>query len=322
MSKNSINSHINNSHKFSKQKEKFIDKFLISLTGFNLKEITKIAKEKKELDFLNEYRWALSLWAEHTMDTKQKIIVTLDGRDTAGKWSNIKRVTEYFNNSRYNIKAFPGVPSAEVRFQENWFKRYENFFPKEWEVTFFDRSWYNRAFVEAAMGFCTKEEYDWFMNNVSDFEKQNIIDEGFDFLKIYLSVTKETQKLRLKNREQERKRWKSSPIDAQAQEKWNYYTLAKYNALKQTDTNHSPWIVIDSNEKWLSSIEIIKAIINTNSEISKIISKDLNIDLKINKKIRRTAEEELKKMANLWYKNMKKSFNFKEDEKTGLILPE
>lgn len=86
-------------------------------------------------------------------------------------------MTEYFNNSRYNIKAFPGIPTAEERFQDNWFKRYEKFFPEAGEVTFFDRSWYNRAFVEAAMGFCTEEEYNWFMKNVNDFEKQQIIDE-------------------------------------------------------------------------------------------------------------------------------------------------
>lgn len=85
MSKNTLNSSINGLNKISKQKEKFLDKILFGLTGFHLKQILEISKEKKELQFLNEYRSALSLWAEHTMDTKQKIIITLDGRDTAGK---------------------------------------------------------------------------------------------------------------------------------------------------------------------------------------------------------------------------------------------
>lgn len=85
MPKNKLNSSINDLSKISKQKEKFLDKILVRLTGFSLKQILEIAKEKKESQFLNEYRSALSLWAEHTMDTKQKIIVTLDGRDTAGK---------------------------------------------------------------------------------------------------------------------------------------------------------------------------------------------------------------------------------------------
>lgn len=275
-------------------------------TGYTLRQLQKIAQEQKELDFLNQYRSALSLWAEHTEDTRQRIIVTLDGRDTAGKGSNIKRVTEYFDISRYNVKAFPGIPKPHEKFQDNWFKRYESFFPEHGEVTFFDRSWYNRAGVEAAMGFCTQEEYDWFMENVVDFEKERIIEAGYDFIKIYLSITKETQKERLRNRQQARKRWKSSPIDAQAQEKWNYYTLAKAKILELTDSEVAPWLILDSNEKWLSSVEIIKAIINTSAEVSKLVAKDLDLDLVPDKKIARTASEELKFMEKAGIlKNMK-----------------
>jgi len=37
------------------------------------------------------------------------------------------------------------------------------------------------------MGFCTQEEYEWFMNNVNDFEA-GIVDDGYDLIKIYLSI--------------------------------------------------------------------------------------------------------------------------------------
>ena len=132
------------------------------------------------------------------------------------------------------------------------------------------------------------------MENVNEFEREKITEMGYYFLKIYLSITKDTQKFRLKRREQDMKRWKSSFIDKQAQEKWNYYTLAKANILKMTDSEHAPWMVLDSNEKWLSAIEIIKAIINTSEEVAKIISK--NIDLTPNPKIVRTATQELERM--------------------------
>lgn len=297
--------------KLTKEEQKILDNVMKQTTWFSFEQIQAIAKERQELDFLNKYRWALSLWAEHTMDTKNKIIVTLDWRDTAGKWSNIKRVTEYFNNSRFNIKAFPWIPTPEEKFKHNWFKRYEKFFPEDGMVTFFDRSWYNRAFVEAAMWFCTEEEYNWFMQHVNQFEKDDIIEMWYEFIKIYLSVTKDTQKLRLKNREQERKRWKSSPVDKQAQEKWNYYTLAKAKVLELTNSEDAPWIIIDSNEKWLSASEIIKAIINTTSEVASLVSRDLGIDLTPNENVVRTAKQELKRMEQVWdFKKMKENFNF------------
>lgn len=296
----------------TKAEEIMVNEILKNSTGFNFEQIQKLAQDKKELDFLNEYRWALSLWAEHTADTKDRIIVTLDWRDTAWKGSNIKRVTEYFDIKRHNEVAF-GIPTLEERFEDNWFKRYERFFPEPWKVTFFDRSWYNRASVEAAMWFCTEEEYNWFMQNVNNFEKERIIEEWIKFIKIYLSVTKETQKLRLKNRQQARKRWKSSPIDAQAQEKWNYYTLAKAKILELTNSEYASWTILDSNEKWLSSIEIIKAIINTTDEVAKLVSNDLSLDLSPNREIVRTASEELERMEKAWdLKNMKENFNFKK----------
>ena len=88
-------------NKLNSSQEEKLDKYLIQAFWLNSKQIENIIREKKELDFLNNYRWALSLWAEYTQDTKQKIIVTLDGRDTAGKGSNIKRVTEYFDIKRH-----------------------------------------------------------------------------------------------------------------------------------------------------------------------------------------------------------------------------
>lgn len=269
-------------------------------------------REWEERTFIKEYQWALSYWAEFLSDTKRRVILTLDGRDTAWKWSNIKRVTEQLDARKFAVKAFPWIPSKEEKFEDNWFQRYERFFPAEGNIRFFDRSWYNRAWVEAAMGFCTEQEYNWFMTHVNEFEKERIVDAWYDFLKIYLSIWKKTQVERLKKREDVRKRWKSSPIDAQAQEKWGYYTLAKEKMLRETDTEHAPWIVLDSNRKFLSAVEIIKAIVGTNDEVRKVIEKDLSIDLTPNPKVRRTAREELEKMKREWQIPTNKKFKFRK----------
>ena len=272
-----------------------------------------LVQNDKETIILGEYQEALSLFAEETKDTKRKIIVTLDWRDTAGKWSNIRRVTEYFNLGRFGVKAFTWIPTADEKRKFNWFQRYMNYFPEEWQTRFFDRSWYNRVGVEAAMWFCTEEEYNWFMENVIDFEKTHIIDQEYDFLKIYLSITKKTQKRRLEERENPTTRWKSSDIDAQAQEKWSYYRLAKQRMLEQTDSKHAPWMIIDGNKKYLSAIEIIKAMINTSTEVAWIVENNLSIDLSPDKNLVRTASEELAKMKKNWEIPSKlDGFNFRK----------
>jgi hypothetical protein len=66
--------------------------------------------------------------------------------------------------------------------------------------------------------------------------------------------------------------------------------------LELTDNKNAPWTVIDSNEKWDSSLEIIKAIINTSQEVSLIVEKKLGLDLKPKKSVVRTAKQELIRM--------------------------
>ncbi|NDK09252.1 hypothetical protein GW846_00545 [Candidatus Gracilibacteria bacterium] len=273
--------------------------------------IVKRFEEGEEKDYLREFQGALSYWAEILQDTKQRVIVTLDGRDTAGKGSNIKKVNEQLNNRKFGVTAFEGIPTPEERKGENWFKKFSSSFPKKGSIQFYDRSWYNRAGVEAAMGFCTQEEYDWFMQYVNNFEA-GIVDEGFDFLKIYLSIGKKVQKERLKAREGVRKRWKSSPVDAEAQEKWGQYTLAKHQILEHTDSAHAPWIIIDSTERFLSAGEIIKAIIGTRDDVRKTISKELSLDLSPDNNIVRTGKQELDRMKELGQIPTGKTFKFKE----------
>lgn len=291
-----------------------VDKMLTQTTWRTLDELIFLAKEDDIAKKLNRYREWLALWEECTRDTNDRVIVTLDGRDTAGKWSNIKKVSYDLPNPRFTVKAF-GKPNAIDKYEFNHFLKYTKYFPGEnWGITFFDRSWYNRAWVEAAMWFCTEEEYNWFMENVSQFEKEQIIEQWIKFIKVYLSITKSTQEERLRLRKRRiRKRHKISHIDQQAQEKWDYYTLAKAKILELTDSEHAPWTILDSNEKWDSSLEIIKAIINTSDEVSGIVRKTLELDLKPKKSVVRTAKQELARMEEEWIlKKMKQWFNFRE----------
>jgi polyphosphate kinase 2 (PPK2 family) len=38
-------------------------------------------------------------------------------------------------------------------------------------MTYFDRSYQNRATVEPVMNYCSQEQYDWHMENIVEFEK-------------------------------------------------------------------------------------------------------------------------------------------------------
>jgi polyphosphate kinase 2 len=193
-------------------------------------------------------------------DNNKRMIVLFEGRDAAGKGGTIRRVVRYMNEKHYRVVAL-GKPS-DVQKTQWYFQRYVEQLPCGGEVVLFDRSWYNRAMVEPVFGFCTKEQYKTFMQEVSIFEK-SLVMEGSILVKIYLSISKEEQAKRFeKRRKNPLKQWKLSEIDLQAQDKWDEFTEMKYKMLKATHTHFAPWIVIRSDNKHLARLNAIKVILN------------------------------------------------------------
>ena len=181
---------------------------------------------------------------EDVKRTGKSIAVVFEGRDSAGKGSTIKKMTEYLDPKYFNVIAL-GVPTEEDR--KDWFGRYEKHI-QPGKINFFDRSWYNRGIVEPVMGYSSQEEYLDFMENVNGFE-QSLIDRGVELVKFWLSITPETQKKRFELRKASPlKYWKFSPNDEKSIDKWDDYTEYKNRVMKQT-REAKPWTVVDTNDK-------------------------------------------------------------------------
>ncbi len=191
---------------------------------------------------------------------KQKLVILFEGRDAAGKGSTIRRFTEHLNPRGAHVVALEKPTEAE---REQWyFQRYVDHLPTAGEIVFFDRSWYNRAGVERVMGFCTEEEYWEFIEQTPDFERM-LVRSGVRLFKLYLSVGREEQERRFKERESNPlKQWKLSPIDMEAQARWDEYTQAKEDTFKRTDTEHAPWLIVKSEDKLRARINAVRAILH------------------------------------------------------------
>ncbi len=199
----------------------------------------------------------LQLWVK---ESGSRVVVLFEGRDAAGKGGTIKRMMEHLNPRGARVVALE-KPSEEEKGQW-YFQRYVKHLPTHGEIVLFDRSWYNRAGVEHVMDFCTKEEYDEFMRQVPDFER-NLIRSGIILVKFWFSVSKEEQKRRFKERETHPlKQWKLSPIDKASLNKWKDYTAAKEKMFFYTDTSDSPWIVVKSDCKKRARLNAIRYILH------------------------------------------------------------
>jgi polyphosphate kinase 2 len=231
-----------------------------------MRELTKLRRERsapaRRSDTDRQLRpWQVELLKlqRHLEDEDLRMIVLFEGRDAAGKGGAIRRVTRYMNEKHYRVVAL-GRPTKEQRSQW-YFQRYVAQFPTGGEIVLFDRSWYNRAMVERVFGFCSRKEYQDFLHGVTGFEK-DLVRQGTVFVKLYFSVTKETQARRFDRRMTDPlRRWKLSEIDLQAQSRWDDFTSRKYEMLLRTSTKAAPWLIIRSNDKQQARLNAIKVIL-------------------------------------------------------------
>jgi polyphosphate kinase 2 len=185
----------------------------------------------------------------------RRLVVLFEGRDTAGKGGVIKRITAFLNPRTCRIAALP-TPSERERTQW-YFQRYVAHLPGAGEIVLFDRSWYNRAGVERVMGFCTEEEYEEFLRFCPEFE-QALQNDGIILVKYWLSVSDSEQERRFEKRLSDpRKRWKFSPTDLQARARWVDYAEAKDEMFAATDTDSSPWHVVEGDDKRTARLNLI-----------------------------------------------------------------
>ena len=215
-----------------------------------------------------------------------QILVILEGRDTAGKDGTIKAITEHLSPRETRVVAL-GKPS-DVELDQWYFQRYIAQLPKRGEFVLFNRSWYNRAGVEMVMGFCSKAQYAKFMSAVNPLESI-LIQSGVTVLKYYLDISKQEQKLRLESRENDPlKQWKISPIDQQAQKKWNAYTTYRNAMLLKTSPAEVPWTIVRANNKKQAHLNLIRDLlsrINYAGKDKKITVPDESIAFRWNGKV-------------------------------------
>lgn len=192
----------------------------------------------------------------HVIDRRHKVVIVLEGRDGAGKDGTIKALTEHMSPRDTRIVAL-GKPSGRER-RAWYFQRYVPYLPTGGEIVLFNRSWYNRAGVEAVMGFCTRAETEDFLASVPVFEDL-LVRSGIHLVKYYLDIDRAEQRRRLAARQRDPlKQWKISPIDDAALDKWKDYSRARDIMLARTSTAAAPWTVVQANSKPAARLALIR----------------------------------------------------------------
>lgn len=190
------------------------------------------------------------LYAGH----RHKVLVVLQGMDTAGKDGVIRRVFEGVNPQGVRVTSFKTPTPEELDHDFLW--RVHRAVPGRGELVIFNRSHYEDVLVVRVHGLVPPEIWKSRYDSIVAFETL-LRREGTTILKFFLHISSEEQKARLQARlDDPTKRWKFNPGDLPERDLWNEYERAYEEALARTSAEQAPWYIVPSERKWYRDLVV------------------------------------------------------------------
>ncbi len=197
------------------------------------------------------------LYAQH----RQKVLVVLQGMDTAGKDGTVRAMF-----SRINPMGIRGVPFKQPTANEldhDYLWRVHQQVPIKGEIAIFNRSHYEEVLITKVQHMIDTAECKRRYAQIRDFERM-LAETGTVIVKVFLHISHEEQRKRLQERlDNPRKQWKFNPTDLEQRKKWDDYQRAYELAIRETDAGHAPWYVVPANSKTHRNLAIASILLET-----------------------------------------------------------
>ena len=181
-------------------------------------------------------------------ENKQRLLVILQGLDTAGKDSTTRNVFAPISPQGLHVVGFKAPTKPELEHDYLW--RIHDKVPGNGEIAVFNRSHYEEVLIVRVQDLQPEKVWRRRYRHILEFERM-LADEGTTIIKIFLHISKDEQKKRLQSRlEEKKKNWKWDPGDLRDREYWDHYRDAYQEAMERTSTAQVPWYIVPADKKW------------------------------------------------------------------------
>ncbi len=223
------------------------------------KRATQFFSEKSDYEReLLKAQTALLTVQQEIFKRKKKLVIILEGCDTAGKGGLVRRMSQHLDPRTFHVYGI-GKPTSD-ELAQHYLQRFFARLPNAGEICVFDRSWYGRVLVERVEGLAEDKQWQRAYGEINHVEKM-LSDDGIVVLKYLLDISYQEQGKRFKEREQDPlKSWKMTEEDYRNRKKWDPYQKAFKDMTKRTSTSISPWSVVPSDSKWFSRVHVLSDI--------------------------------------------------------------
>ena len=194
-------------------------------------------------------------------DGTRRVLVVLQGMDTAGKGGVIKHAIGLVNPQGVRIASFKKPSPAELRHNFLWRIRAE--LPRPGMIGIFDRSHYEDVLIARVHELAPAAEVEKRYAQISRFERE-LVRDGVVLVKCFLNVSYDEQRERLLARlDKSDKHWKFNPGDLAERARWEDYQEAYRIALERCSIPEAPWYAVPADRKWYRNWAVARLLLET-----------------------------------------------------------
>jgi PPK2 family polyphosphate:nucleotide phosphotransferase len=206
------------------------------------------------------------LWAESTAGGRRRVLLVLQGMDTAGKGGVATHAVGVFGPIGVEYTAFKKPTEEELAHDFLW--RIRHRLPAPGMIGVFDRSHYEDVLVARVHDLVPQTEWEARYDAINAFE-QELVEGGTTVLKVFLHVSYDVQRDRLLRRlDKPDKHWKFTAGDVDERARWDDYQAAYDAALERCSTDAAPWYVVPADHKTYRNWAVAELLRETLAELA------------------------------------------------------
>lgn len=202
---------------------------------------------KKEYDRTLPKLRARMVQAEFALKAARvPVLVIISGVDGAGKGDVVHRLNEWFDPRGLDTHAFWHETEEERSHPFYW--HFWQALPARGRIGLLLGSWYTQPVIQRVNGNIKNEALDAAMLRINFFEEM-LVDDGAVIVKLWFHLSAKMLARRLKNLDNDpRTHWRVLPVDWAHQKHYKKFVDVSERALRQTDTEHAPWHLVEATD--------------------------------------------------------------------------
>ncbi len=174
------------------------------------------------------------------------VVVLVGGVEGAGKPETVNLLLEWMDARGIQTHGMGSKSDEEAERPPMW--RFWRLLPPRGRLGIFTGSWYTRPIIDRVFRRVGRAALDQSLDRIVEFERM-LHDESTLLVKLWLHLSKDAQKERLRNLEKDPlQRWRVTKRDWRFFKRYDQFREVSEHVLRRTSTGEAPWTIVEATD--------------------------------------------------------------------------